>query len=308
LESGLAAQKLPNHQPGNPKSGRPACSSDGVTATRFAGWVDEKETWRTLPCPNRLCEYRQMKPAACKSSSRLYFMPLWDHFKDAAFHGPSPLIRWPTHAWENAENLIGFFDYVSRQAEQLGVIPMREPADLVYNPAAPIFGLRFSLRLATKTKRDEGHKWPVVAITPEVNLIEFLLAQRERLKMLQGGTELKVLTGGALDPAEQEASELIADHRMLSPGIPGAVVVPPEPEIVEDAVVIGSADWIAEQCEAAINAAEAMLWERFPGNSTKAERDRSAARERCFGVGSRMLLAQLSLDGLADGLEKLRAS
>lgn len=307
FEYRLQAQKLPRPNP-NPPGMRPTCSGDGVRATRFVGTGDGgAERWDEIACPHRLCEFRQGTPAPCKPFSRLYFRPSWLHYVDKDFHGPTPLLKWSTGSWNNVANLIGFFGHISTQAEQLGIIPAREDASAPFNPATPIYGLPFSLILGRKTQPQHGRAFPVVAISPEVDLIAFFLAQKQRLAELGEGRPLLQLVAGAQSPEESSPAAVNADFRQITPGVPGSVVEPPE-ESMASAVTVGSADWIAEQCEQKVEAIEAELRRLHPGDDRGSERARENARGRMFGgARTRMLLSQLSLDALIDGLDRLRA-
>lgn len=296
----LRAQKLPKPEP-NPVGGRPACQGDGIRATRYGGKdASGSDTWSEIECPNRMCVFRQGRPTACKPFGRLYFMPRWDHYNDPEFHGPRPLMKWATGSWANVASVQGFFDHVSRQAEQLGIIPPR-PDGAPFNPLTPIYGLPFSLALGRKTQAQEGRAFPVVAISPEVNLVDFFCAQRERLAAI-GGRLVALPAGGALSPVENEPNEVLADVRQLSPGVPGAVAIIP----AEDAEVIAAADREQEFIEGKLEAIGRELDRLCPGKNS--EHNREAIRFSCFKVKTDAQLRQLCLDALTEGLEQMRAA
>lgn len=216
----LRAQRLPRPNP-NPKSLAPACTGDGRSASRFHSIeADGREVWREIVCPHGQCEFRQGAPAACKPFGRLYFRPSWDHYRDREFHGPTPLTKWTTGSWNSVSNLVGFFDHVSTQAERLGIIPQRPPG-AAFNPQCPIYGLPFTLTLGRKTQPQHGRSFPVVAISPETDLIGFFFMQKQQLEELGG--RLQLVAGNAT--AEESSQEAIAaDVRAITPSIPGSVI------------------------------------------------------------------------------------
>lgn len=217
----LRAQRLPRPEP-NPAGHRAACEGDGTRAQRFAGVEGGQQTWREIPCPNRLCAFRQGSPAPCKPFARLYFRPDWSHYQDKTFHGPTPTMKWATGSWNNVEGLVAFFRHVSDQAEQLGIIP-RRAAGLPFNPACPVYGLPFSLTLGRRTNPEAKTSYPVVSISPTADLVGFFLLQRQQLEAI-GSRAL--LTAGATSPEEQDHDAIAADYRQISPGVPARSALP----------------------------------------------------------------------------------
>jgi len=275
----LRAQKLPNPNP-NPPARKPACTGDGTKATRFSGMDGDDEVWKEIDCPNRLCEFRQGVKAACKPMGRLYFRPGWSHYRDETFHGlPTPLVKWTTGSWNTVANVVGFFDHVRAQAANLGLASWS------------VYGLPFTLTLGRKTQPQHERAFPVVSISPLVDLVEFFLMQRRQLAAAGGSLGL---AAGNTSPEETTPEAMSADYVAVSPGVPGGDA--------HDSFVAG-ADVEAELIEGKVEAVEGLV-SRLPAGKPRAD-----ALERGFGRGMRDMrqVRQLSLDSLTEGLERMRS-
>lgn len=193
--------------PGGHPNRRPICEGDGIKATRLFGIKDGTEDWREIECPNRLCEFRQGKVKACKPFGRLYFRPRWKEGSTS----PALLMKWATGSWNNVEALAGFFGYAIAQAKHLGI----------ENPV--LFGLPFVLTLARKSNAIERTSFPVVSISPDCDLIEFFMRQREQVR-LAGGTLSLPAVVGAQSPEETTPEAIDADFRAITPSKPSTTV------------------------------------------------------------------------------------
>jgi len=154
----------------------PACTGDGEKAVR---WMRQTpEDFQDIPCTHNLCEYRNTKPPLCKPFARLLFRIRW---KDGSTL-PTPLVKFTTGSWNTVSNLKGFFDYILGTAKNLGI---NEPK---------LFGLPFTLTLAYQTKASVKSRFPVVSITPEIDPIEFFMAQGQQLKQIKSLQNTETLT------------------------------------------------------------------------------------------------------------------
>jgi hypothetical protein len=205
----LAAIRLPKPHPNAPDM-RPTCTGDGRAATRYMG---EQRGFEQIPCPNSLCEYRQGEPPSCRPFGRLYFRPRWTGGKL-----PELLFKYETRAWRTISNIVGFFAHVSTQAEHLGLIPPR-PEGAEFNPLCPIYGLPFVLTMGRRTQAKKQRSFPVVTISPDVDLVSFYLGQRKQLAEMGGRLQLAAGNG---DPHEESPPVIAAAYRALEPdaGIP----------------------------------------------------------------------------------------
>ena len=180
---------------------RPICEGNGEQATRLFG-IDEdgREDWQEIECPNDLCEFRAAK--ACKPWAKLYFQPRWN--ERAAGRMPSPEMVFSTGSWNTVANMIGFFEHVAAMASGLGVEPMS------------LRGLPFILQLGEKRDRKRGHVFPVVSMSVDGNLVDFLAYQKQRVDEIGGHLPQRLIA--ATDPIETTPDA--ADYRDVNPGIP----------------------------------------------------------------------------------------
>lgn len=207
----LRAQQLGGKWPNHPQK-RPACTGDGQKATRFFG--DTPEDFREIDCPNELCEFRQGNVKACKPFGQLLFRPRWADGSPL----PTPLTKLTTGSWYSVAALLGFFDHVEDQARQLGI------------ESYSLYGLPFSIQLTFKSKPQAQQRFPVLAFSPEVDLVQFFLAQREQLDRIGGHAPL-ALPAVALTDDEMRSPDVLASDAAL---ISGPVQKPANaPEIIE---------------------------------------------------------------------------
>lgn len=199
FEHGLAAQVLPG-LPQHPQK-RPACSGDGRRAERWDG-----TKMQVIDCPNEKCQFRQAqgdKPVPCKPSMRLLFRIRW------ADGSPLPpmLVKFTSHAWNTTANVLGFFEHIETQAENLGLRDFS------------LYGFPFQLTLTKKKRKapdgSVGRAFPIVQITPEQDVIEFLLQQQQKLQTL--GAERRVVA--LLDDEQHNPVERLRDAMTVEPGI-----------------------------------------------------------------------------------------
>ncbi len=142
---------------------RPVCEGDGKLASR---WMqdDAGNKFANIKCPNRVCEFRQMDPPACKPFMRLLFRLRWSN-ADL----PTPLAKFTSRSWETTSNILGLFEMLDSAAGELGI---SEPT---------LYGFPFTLTLIERTKAARKARYPVVIVTPDQDPVDFFLAQRERL-------------------------------------------------------------------------------------------------------------------------------
>lgn len=187
----LKAQILPNHQPHPSRA--PACVGCGVGKANR--WLDG--AYKEVPCPGPRCEFQQpqgKRPAPCRPFGRLLFRPRWD------IPGlPTPLTKLTTGSWNTASSILGFFEYIAKQAHSLGVSDYS------------LYGLPFSITLSKKKRRDDagGRAFPVMSIAPEGDILEMLHAQRKRVAELGAPPPVAALT----DREQQSPEEQGADGR-----------------------------------------------------------------------------------------------
>lgn len=189
--------------PAHPQK-RPACTGDGNVATRYYGETGADD-FREIECPNELCEFRQGAKKLCKPFAQLLFRPRWSEGSTL----PTPLTKLTTGSWYSTAVLLGFFDYIAAQAKHLGM------------ESYSLFGLPFTLTLTRKTKPQEGQAFPVLAISPECDLIQFFLAQTESRSRLAAGNPALALPAVALtDPEMNDPEVLASDLAAITPTEP----------------------------------------------------------------------------------------
>lgn len=213
FEHHLRAQVLSAKWPAHPAK-RPACTGNGVKATRFFGILpDKSEDWREIDTCGELCEFRIGANKLCKPFARFLFRPRWENGKL-----PTPLVKLTTGSWYSVSALLGFFDYIRENAASLGV----------ENPS--LYGLPFVLTLSMKTKPQEQRRFPVLSISPEVDLVQFLLAQKESHSALSGDSP-RLLSATLSDPKQQSSETLASDYAAINPG--HAISKPAEPDTID---------------------------------------------------------------------------
>ena len=197
---GLAAFKIKG-MASHPKK-IPTCCGNGVEATRYFGKLaDGGDDFRTIVCANDLCPQRIGKIKECAPAMRFLFRINWNEGVTL----PRILVRFVSKSWNTAKNFVGFMDYVDEQARAFGLTDYS------------LFGLPFVMTLTEKTNPEEKSRFPVVTITPEFDLQEFLVWQRKQLESFGGKL---ALPAGLSDP-ENSAPEIIAaDFADIVPGLP----------------------------------------------------------------------------------------
>lgn len=193
----LRAQQLGGRWPNHPQK-RPACTGDGHKATRFYG--ETPEDFREIECPNELCEFRQGTTKACKPFAQLLFRPRWPEGNPL----PTPLTKLTTGSWYSTAALLGFFSYLDEQASQLGL------------KSYSLYGLPFTLQLTFKSKPQAQQRFPVLALSPEVDIVAFFLAQREQLDRIGGHAPLALPAVALTDPEMRTVEVLASDAALIS--------------------------------------------------------------------------------------------
>lgn len=197
FQHSLKAQVLDGYPPHPSKA--PTCIGDSVHAKR---WIDG--AYKDIPCPGSLCPFRQPTvrpngkpgPTPCKPFSRLLFRPRWKEGSTL----PSLLCKWTTGSWFTSSGLLGMFEHVRAQAEQLHVENFS------------VYGLPFVLTLGRKKRKDgqDGRSFPVVSASVDGDVIDFLLNQKRRLAELGGSApSLAALT----DEEQRTARALLEDTK-----------------------------------------------------------------------------------------------
>ena len=193
----LRAQLLPGRK-GHPQK-RPLCSSnDSKTAERWNGTAFDK-----IACPNDKCEFRKAVgdgPTPCKPFMRILFRPVWPEGNPL----PTPLMKLTSGSWNTTAAFLGFFQYIAQQAAALGV------------PEYTLYGLPFVITLGKKKRSGDAasaRSFPVLTVSPDVDLQRFLWSQQERFAKFGGPV-------AALTDREQSAAEIVdADYRSIVPGV-----------------------------------------------------------------------------------------
>lgn len=203
LTRNLQAQKLPD---GNGKfiaepHGAPACKGDGVKAKR---WSMKDGKYLDIPCPDRLCPFRQRPQsgaAPCSVLSYFLFQLRWPE----KIGLPTPLVQYASRGWEVAGRLEGLFEYVRQQAAQLGLDP----------ETISFYGLPFVMTLEERT--GSGSRFPVVVFAPDFppgsDLQSWLMAQSTQRRQLVDGY-------AAYTTVKQIPQEIIAEvvNDLSAPG------------------------------------------------------------------------------------------
>lgn len=207
----LTNQKAPDNSKWvNSPNQKPFCTGDGIRATRLYAIGDNgDEDFRSIPCPNDACEFRQGDAKMCKPFARLYFRPQWP----AGSSLPTPLMKFETRSWNTVANMLGFFEFIENAARGLAL------------DSYTLFGFRFVLTLHRKTKATRQRAFPVVTMSPDVDPLTFFMQQRRDVA-LAGGRPLLQLVG-ATSPEENEPEAIAASLRELSgepPKVPGEVI------------------------------------------------------------------------------------
>lgn len=205
FEHRLRAQVIKGCPP-HPARG-PHCTGNGVKAERWDG-----ETYRQIECPHDRCQWRQPArlssgkdgPTPCKPWMRLLFRLRWPDGNPL----PTPLIKWTSGSWNTTANILGFFRYIDDQARYMGISEFS------------LYGLPFSLTLTRKKRAiGGGRSFPVVSITPEVDLSEFVFAQRQRMQHLSEMAPPAALTDSRdLEEEAQDARSIAGPIVIDVPG------------------------------------------------------------------------------------------
>lgn len=172
---------------------RPVCEGDGVHAVRWMQGVGDDE-FANIRCPHKLCEFRQTDPPSCKPFMRLLFRLRWSK-PDL----PTPLVKFTSRSWETIANFVGLFDMLETAARELGI---SDPT---------LYGFPFTMTLIERTKAAKKARYSVVAVSPDQDPIDFLLAQKERLAMIQGPAPLAL-------PDAQDDGEVFEDIQSVEVG------------------------------------------------------------------------------------------
>lgn len=190
---------------------RPFCVGNGETAVRWMG--GDADNFKEIECPHDRCEFRVEsggKPAPCKPWMRLLFRLTWDDATQAALAAkghpalPSMTVKFTSGSWNTTRNVVGFFEQFEGTARSLGI------------QNAQVFGLPFTMQLSERTNSQRKSRFPVVSMTPSMDLIEFLMAQRESLAKLGAVPRHEALT----DQSQQEPEVIAGDYETVSAGIP----------------------------------------------------------------------------------------
>lgn len=170
----LRMRVFPKHEeePRSRPNRAPVCEGNGTKAIR---WQRNNDETLEIVCPDALCQYRLIEPPLCRPFSELLFRPRW---KGMSLPSPICSLRSET-AWTSAANIAGFFKQLQEQADEL----------LIENPT--FYGFPFSIQLIEKTKPSKNRQWWSIVLTPEADIVEFLLRQREQIHALQAPLELK---------------------------------------------------------------------------------------------------------------------
>ena len=196
----LKAQTLPRHK-GHPKK-VPTCTGNGVRARRYVGEENGEHMFEDIACPHRLCQFRIGSSPSCKPSARFGFQLRWPDGSNL----PTPLTKFVSHSWHNTNKaFIPFFQFLHEQAMSLGV----EDYTLYGMPGVMVLG---------KKSMGNNRSVPVVSVStdfpPGVTLQEFFLAQRVKLRELNGFTDARRIT-------DDSSTEQYIDAAEIEPGLPG---------------------------------------------------------------------------------------
>lgn len=176
---------------------QPVCEGNGVMAQRWIQDDEKPNELVTIRGCGDLCEFRQSDKPPCMPYAKLAFMLAWD--KPGA---PTPLCKLETKGWGSTRNIKGFIDYLEGIATESGIT---EPNWM---------GLRFSLQLVQKTNPKKNYKWHELVLSPEVDLVEFLRWQHERLVALRAPLPELAIP----DLREQEDETVYADIQSVALG------------------------------------------------------------------------------------------
>lgn len=214
----LAAQQLgsgPGKPPGGgtwetPPRSMPACTGDGVTAHRYAGIKGEEPQFITIPCPNRLCVFRQGSKKICGALGRLYFLLRWTDQDYPEL--PAILVRYQSHGWDSCENMKGMLDTVESIAEGMCMPP----------EAWSFTGLPFEMSVGIKKIPDKKRSFPVVSFALG-DVAEFLRWQVELRQTLLAAPRSVALIGDGMDHEEASPEGIGEALAVVTPGIPATV-------------------------------------------------------------------------------------
>lgn len=184
----------------------PSCRGDGRTAERWIG--GEKQV---IKCPGDLCQFAQK--GQCKVFLKVLFRPRWNDSR-----WPAPLMKYTSRGEHMLSSLYGLFDHVAGVAHGLGLCPSPEPTqgmDVLDAGGVSVFGMPFSISLASKTNKRQRTRFPVVRFAPDGDLLQWLLGQREARRQLAEASPQ------ALPPATVDTDAIDVDLVELEPGIGG---------------------------------------------------------------------------------------
>ena len=204
FEHHLKAQMQPGGKM-HPDS-RPWCVGDGKSAVRWMG--PGADDTRTIVCPNERCEFRQSaegKMSACRPWMRLVFRLRWPEGNPL----PTPTVKYTSMGWLTIRGALGMFEALERAERHLGVTD------------CPLYGYPFTLSLTMRTQASRKRRYPVVDIVGEMDPVEWVGTQRERIRALQAAAPVASLAS----PEHQHPVVVEDDYRSINPApvvIPGA--------------------------------------------------------------------------------------
>jgi hypothetical protein len=158
---------------GEPKPpGRfPACTGNGVQASRFARMDGTKPVYKTIECPED-CPFLHMETTdSCKIRAALTFFPNWG--ADSPL--PRRLMQWRTRSEQSAENALGMLHTARDLGIGMGI------------PDPSLIALPFEMRITTHTSSIKRASFPIVEFAIMTDIPAFFMAQKEQQAQLAAG-------------------------------------------------------------------------------------------------------------------------
>ena len=100
-------------------------------------------------------------------------------------------------------SLYGLFDHVAEVAHGVGLLAEKPEETQGYRAleehGVPVFGLPFSLTLTERTNKEQRTRFPVVAFSPDGDLVQWMMGVCSQVEALSEGRDALLLPASVAD-------------------------------------------------------------------------------------------------------------